>query len=153
MEPRSEREATYRQHLVGLVKDKHLHAIGLQESTLDHVVDTTWGTDDNLGAVLQSLHVITDAGTTNAGVALDVHEVTDGNHNLLDLLSKLTGGGQNQGLTLLEVGIDLLQNGDRKCGGLAGARLGLGNDIVACDGRISSGRQKGGDRGNECTYP
>lgn len=94
-------------------------------------MDTARGTDDDLRAVLERLHVVTDAGAANAGVALDVHEVTDGNDDLLDLLSKLTGGGENQSLARLDVGVDLLQDGDREGGGLAGTRLGLGNDIVA----------------------
>lgn len=123
---------THREHLVGLVKDEHLHAVGLEETTLDHVVDTAGGTNNDLRAILKSLHVITNTGTTNAGVALDVHEVTDGNNDLLDLLSQLTGGGQDKGLALLQLGIDLLQDRDREGGGLAGTRLGLGDDIVAC---------------------
>lgn len=130
-ERRSQARDTYRQHLVGLVQDEHLHAVRLEETALDHVVDTARGTDDDLRAVLESLHIVTDAGAANAGVALDVHEVTDGNDDLLDLLSKLTGGGENQSLARLDVGVDLLQDGDREGGGLAGTRLGLGNDIVA----------------------
>lgn len=67
------------------------------------------GTDDDLGAVLESLHVVTNTGATNAGVALDAHKVTDGNDNLLDLLSQLAGRGEDQSLALLDVGVDLLQ--------------------------------------------
>lgn len=130
---------TYRKHLVGLVKDEHLHAVGLEEAALDHVVDTAGGTDNDLGAVLKSLHVITNAGAANAGVALNVHEVTDGNNDLLDLLSKLTGRGKDQGLALLDVGVDLLQNRDRESGGLAGTGLSLSNDIVACKTCILGG--------------
>ena len=50
-------------------------------------MDTARGTDDNLRTLLKGLHVITDAGSTNAGVALNVHEVTDSDDDLLDLLS------------------------------------------------------------------
>jgi hypothetical protein len=122
---------TYRKHLVGLVEDEHLHAVGLEETTLDHVVDTAGGTDDDLGAVLEGLHVITNGGTTNAGVALNVHEVTDGDNDLLDLLGKLTGGSKDKSLAGLEGGVDLLENGDRESGSLASTGLSLSNDIVA----------------------
>lgn len=94
-------------------------------------MDTAGGTDDDLGAVLEGLHVITDAGATNAGVALNVHEVTDGDDDLLDLLGQLAGGGEDEGLARLEVGVDLLKNRDGEGGGLSGTGLGLGNDIVA----------------------
>jgi hypothetical protein len=49
-------------------------------------LDTTRGTDDNLGTFLQSLHVVTNAGTTNACMALNVHEVTNSNNDFLNLL-------------------------------------------------------------------
>jgi hypothetical protein len=121
----------YRKHLVGLVKDEHLHAIGLEEATLDHIVDTAGGTDDDLGTVLEGLHVVTDAGATNAGMTFNVHEVTDGDDDLLDLLSQLTGGSKDQGLALLQAGVDLLEDRDGEGGGLAGTRLGLSDNVVA----------------------
>lgn len=124
-------EYTYRKHLIGLIKNEHLHAVGLEETTLNHVVDTAGGTDDDLGAVLEGLHVITDGGTTNAGVALDVHEVTDGDNDLLNLLGKLASGGEDESLAGLEGGVDLLEDGDREGGSLASTGLGLSNDIVA----------------------
>jgi hypothetical protein len=124
---------TYRKHLIGLVKDEHLHAVGLEEAALNHVLDTTGGTDNDLRAVLEGLHVITNAGATNAGVALNVHEVADGDNDLLDLLSKLTGGSKDQGLAGLDRRVDLLEDGDGERSRLASTRLGLGNDIVTLD--------------------
>lgn len=121
----------YRKHFVGLVKDEHLHAVGLQEATLDHVLDTAGSTDNDVRAVLESLHIVTNAGAADAGVALHVHKVTNGDNDLLNLLSQLTGGSKDQSLALLQVGIDLLENGNGESGGLASTRLGLSNDIVA----------------------
>jgi len=122
---------TARQHLIGLVEDEHLHGVGLEDATLDHVVNTAGGTDNDLGAVLEGLHVVADAGTTDTGVALNVHEVTDGDNDLLDLLGKLAGRGEDKGLAGLDVGVKLLEDGDGESSGLASTGLGLGNDIVA----------------------
>lgn len=96
-------------------------------------MDTARGSDNDLGALLESLHVVADAGATNAGVALNVHEVTNGNDDLLDLLSQLAGGGKNQGLALLDSRVDLLENGNGEGSSLASTGLGLGDDIVALD--------------------
>lgn len=93
-------------------------------------MDTTRGTNDDLGAVLESLHVLTNAGTTDTGVALNVHEVTDGDDDLLDLLSQLTSGGEDESLALLDAGVNLLEDGDREGGRLSGTGLGLSNNIV-----------------------
>jgi hypothetical protein len=122
---------TARQHLVGLVEDEHLHVVGLQDATLDHVLDTAGSTDNDLGTILEGLHVVADAGTTNAGVALDVHEVTDGDDDLLDLLSELTGGGEDKCLAGLDALVDLLEGRDGEGGRLSGTGLGLGDNIVA----------------------
>jgi hypothetical protein len=128
-----DQRSSYRKHLIGLVEDEHLHAVCLEETTLDHVLDTAGGTDNDLRAVLEGLHVITDTGATNAGVALNVHEVANSDNNFLNLLSKLTGGGKDQSLALLDVGVDLLENRDGESGGLSSTGLSLGNDIVALD--------------------
>ena len=98
---------TYRKHLVGLVENEHLYRIRPKEATLNHVVDTARGTDDDLGAILKGLHVIAHAGPTNASVALDVHEVADSDNDLLNLLSKLAGGGEDKSLGGLERYIQL----------------------------------------------
>ena len=122
---------TYGKHFIGLIKNEHLHGVGLQESALDHVLNTTWGTNDNLGTLLKSLHIITNAGTTNASMAFDVHEITNGHNDLLNLLGQLTGWREDQCLALLDIGVELLEDGDRECSSLSGTRLSLSNDIVA----------------------
>lgn len=119
------------QHLVGLVEDEHLHVVGLEDTALDHVLDTAGGADDDVGTLGQSLHVLTNAGAANAGVALDVHEVTDGDNDLLDLLGKLAGGGEDERLAGLDVGIELLENGDGEGSRFTGTGLGLRNHITA----------------------
>jgi hypothetical protein len=100
------------QHLVGLVEDEHLHVVRLEDTTLDHVLDAAGGTDDDLGSVLQRLHIITNAGAADAGVALNIHEVTNGDNDLLDLLGELAGGGEDKSLASLDVVVQLLEDGD-----------------------------------------
>jgi hypothetical protein len=105
--------------------------VGAEDATLDHILDTAGGTDNDLGALTESGHILTDVGTTDTGVALKGHEVTNGNNNLLDLLSQLTGGSKDQSLASLQVGVDLLQSGDGESGSLSGTGLSLSDDIVA----------------------
>ena len=125
----AEHSITYRKHLVGLVENEHLHVVGLQDATLDHVLNTTWSTNDDLWAILKSLHILADIGTTDAGVTVNVHEIADGDNDLLDLLSQLASWGKDQSLASLEVLVDLLQAGDGEGSGLASARLGLSDHI------------------------
>ena len=105
--------------------------LSLQNTTLDHVLNTTGSADNNLRAILQRLHVLADIGATDASVALNAHKVTDGDDDLLDLLRKLTGRGKDQSLASLEVGVNLLKGGNREGCRLASTGLGLSDDIVA----------------------
>ena len=81
--------------------------------------------------IVQFADVLADGRAANAGVALDLHEVADGNNDLLDLLGKLTGGSEDKGLASLDSGVDLLEDRDGEGGGLAGTGLGLSDNIVA----------------------
>jgi len=123
---------TARQHLISFVEDEHLHVVGLKNATLNHVLDTTGSADDDVGSLLKSLHVIANAGPTNAGMAFNVHEITNGDDNLLDLLGQLTSRGEDEGLAGLDVGIKLLEDRDGEGSRFTGTRLGLRNHIVAC---------------------
>lgn len=63
----------------------------------------------------------------------DVHVVTESENDGLDLYSQFPSGGQNQSLSLAQVGVDGLKHWDRKGGGFTRTRLGLGNNISTTD--------------------
>ena len=123
---------TDRKHLIGLIQNKHLHRVGLENTALNHVLNTSWSADDNLRPILKSLHIIPDTCTANARMTFNIHEVANGNDDFLDLLSKLTGRCEDQSLASLDVGVKLLQDGDGESCGLSGTRLGLRNDVGPC---------------------
>lgn len=129
--PFEHQEQTYRQHLISLVEDEQLHVVGLEDTALDHVLDTAGGADNDVGAITESGHILADVGTTNAGMALNAHEVTNSDNDLLDLLSQLTSGSKDEVLARAQVGVDLLKSRDGESGSLSGTRLSLSNDIVA----------------------
>ena len=120
-----------REHLVGLVEDEHLHAVGPEHTALNHVLHAAGRADDHLWAILERLHIVSYTCTTDTGMALDAHEVADSHDDLLDLLCQFAGGSEDQGLACLDVGVDLLEGGDGEGGSLAGTRLRLGDDVVA----------------------
>ena len=63
-------------HLIGLVEAEHLDALGLEGTTVDHVEDTTRGSDNDVGAVVELGHVLSDGGTTDTSVTVDVEVVS-----------------------------------------------------------------------------
>jgi hypothetical protein len=89
---------TTREHLVGLVENEDLKVVALEETLLHHVVDTAWGADNDVNALLENLDLIADDGATDASVNLDADELTDLLDDEGDLLGELSGGGNNKSL-------------------------------------------------------
>ena len=123
------------QHFISLIETEDLDGVGPEGPAVDHIVDSTGSTDDDVNTLLQLAHVLTDVGSTDTGVAFNVHVVTESDDDLLDLLSKLTGRCEDEGLSPFDREVELLEDGDRKGCGLAGTGLGLSDDIVTLDDR------------------
>jgi hypothetical protein len=64
-------------------------------------------------------------------MAVNVHEVTNGNNDFLNLLGQFASGGEDKSLAGLDRRINLLENRDGECGRLSSTRLGLSDDIAA----------------------
>lgn len=129
-------QSAHRKHFISFVKNKHLHIVGLEHTTLDHILDTTRRTNDDLGTILKSLHILAHICTTNAWMAFNVHKVTNGDHDFLDLLGQFSSWGENQSLASLELRVDLLENRDGEGSCLASSRLCLGDHIRSCAGTL-----------------
>ena len=66
-------------------------------------------------------------------MAFDVHIVAEGNDDLLNLLSELTGRREDKSLGAFDREVELLEDGDGEGRGLASTGLSLSDDIVAFD--------------------
>jgi len=124
---------TLGQHLIGLVEAEDLDPIGLERSPLDHVEDTTGSTNNDLDTITEFGHVITDVGASNTGQRGDTHVVAEGDHDFVDLEGKLTGGRKDDSLSVLDVRVEALEDGDGEGGGLSCARLGLSDNVMTLD--------------------
>lgn len=96
-----------RQHLVSLIETEHLDAISLESASVDHVKYTSGGTDDDVRSIVELGHVFPNSSTADTGVAVDIEVIAQSDYDLLDLLSELSGGGEDEGLGLLDSGVDL----------------------------------------------
>ena len=98
-----------------------------------HVEHTAGRADDDVDTLLELGHAVANRGAADGAVALDLEVVTERHEDLLRLLGELARGREDEGLALSQVGVDRLQDRDGEGGRLAGARLRLGDDIVALD--------------------
>ena len=83
--------------------------------------------------VVQLADVLAQVGASDAGVALDVHVVPQGQDNLLDLDSQFPGGRQAEDLGLPDGRVDALQDGDGEGCSLSCSGLSLSDHIPALD--------------------
>jgi len=126
-------------HLIGLIETEDLDVVGLEGTTLDHVEDTSGGTDNDVNTLLKLSHSLANRSSSDGGEALDVHVVSEGDENLLDLLSELTSGSEDESLGLLKGDVDRLKDGDGEGGGLSSSGLSLSDNIVSSnDGHDST---------------
>lgn len=120
-------------HFISFIQDKHFDVVGFESAAVDHVKDSSGGANYNVDTILEAFHIFAEWSTSNAGMAFDVHEVSEGDDDFLGLASKFTGGCENEGLYLLQRDIDFLKDGDGKGGSFAGTRVSLSDYVVALD--------------------
>jgi len=130
---------TTRQHLIGLVEHEQLQVVGLEETSLHHIVDTAWGTNDDVGtAALELLDVVLDDGTTDAGLHLDLLVLTNRVNDVGNLLRQFTSWRHNKSLAMvgdaaLWVSVNALKHTNGKGTSLTSTRLSLGNSVLTLD--------------------
>ena len=105
-----------RQHLISLIQEELPNRVQSQSTAVDHIIDTSGGTNNDVHTSLECTNIVTNGGTTDAGVNLKIHVITEGDDDLLDLLSKLTGGGQYERLALTKFGVKLGESSNGKGG-------------------------------------
>lgn len=102
-------------------------------ATANHVKDAAGRAADDVLSVVKLLDVFANAGATNAGMALDIHVVAEGEDDALDLGRQLARRRKDKGLRLTNRGVDRLESRNRERGSFSSSGLGLGNDVAARD--------------------
>jgi len=138
------------EHLVGFVKEELLDAVEPQGATVDHVKDTAGSSNNDVHASLEGADVVADSSSSNTGVHGDVHVVAEGDDHLLDLLGQLTGGSEDEGLALTQLGVQLGQGANGKGGGLSRTCLKL-KSLKSLNKRNKE-QQRLQDEGSEIEY-
>lgn len=82
-------------------------------------------------SVVQFSDIFTEIGSSDTGMALDIHEISQGQDYLLDLCGQLPGGGEAQYLGFANCRVQWLKDGNGECCSFTGTGLCLGNDISA----------------------
>ena len=107
-----------RQHFICLVHDEEPQIVCFEEAFLHHVVDTTWGTDNDVHSLLEESDVFLDTGTTDACMHDDAHVLSDRLYDEGSLERELACWGHNEALDVVGGWIDQLECRNRECSGL-----------------------------------
>ena len=135
------------EHLVGLIEHEHLDMREVEVATVGEVDDAARGADDDVDAVLQGLDLRLVRAAAVDGQDADALDATGALDVGGDLESELAGRADDQGLGLaLGIGGQLgvlglvgrdhpLQQRDAEAERLAGACLGLSDEVGALQGQ------------------
>jgi len=135
---------TARKHLIGFVKNENFEVVSLKETTLHHIVNTSWGTNDDVDAsLLEDADVILNNGTSDAGVDFDSLVFSNCVHNICNLHRQLTGGGHDKGLAVVRarvsgVGVNGLEDSNGESTGFTSSRLSLCDSVLSLNDRQDS---------------
>ena len=134
------------EHPVGLVEDDVEDVAEVERPPLDVVEHAAGRADDDVDAAVQGPELPLDrlaAVDAADGDVLAVGELLQLDDDLLD---ELAGRRQDDGLGAPAAGFEHLDQRDAEGGGLAGAGLGLADDVVAVEGLGDEGGLDGGGR-------
>ena len=123
-----------RQQLISLVHDEHWALAEISHLLASQIEDTAWCSDDDVYGILQTHDVVPQTSTTGCHHDIDAEMLAERLADLRCLHGKLTGGDENETLDLGDLGVDLLEGGDKESGSLAGTVLGASEDVSAGEG-------------------
>ncbi len=119
------------EHGVGFIEDERVQLVetGL---VLAHVVEEpAGGGEEDLDAGAQGLFLVAHGSAADKDADAQRRVVRQAKANVIDLLSQFAGGRDDEGLAdAARLGQEPVQDRQQKGGGLAGARLGRGNDVA-----------------------
>jgi len=89
------------EHLISLIKGENFQVVCLEEATLHHVKNATGCADNDVNTALKNSDILTDNGTTDAGMYFDVGKLADRMNDVGNLHGELTSGSNDQSLDVV----------------------------------------------------
>jgi hypothetical protein len=100
---------SFGEHLICLIKNKQSQVVGLEETFLHHIEDSTWGSNDYMNSALKSFNIISEDSSSNARVHFNIHKFSNLLDDVSNLLGKLSGWRNNKGLSIEGIRINNLK--------------------------------------------
>ena len=126
-------EEPFGEHLVGFVEYEGFEVGELEDVLLEHVQHSAGGADHHVDPVFEVLDVVLDLGAADEDVDLDVEVLAEELVDDGDLLGEFSGGGQDEGLHLVDGGVEDLESANGEGGSLTSSGLGLGDRVAPFD--------------------
>lgn len=108
------------EQFIGFIEDEHLDILRAERSSSNHVEYSSGRSRNDVLTVFEFLDILANARSTDTGVALDVHVVSEGQDDVLDLNGEFSCRGKDERLAFPDGGVDGLEDGDAECCGFSG---------------------------------
>jgi hypothetical protein len=123
-----------REKLVRLVHHEHRALAQVGDTLTSKVKDTTGSTDEDVNGLAETEDVVAKGGSSGSDHDLNASVLAERLANLRCLKGELTGGDEEEGLDLLDFGVDTLEGRDDEGGGLSRSVLGTSEDVATGEG-------------------
>lgn len=124
----------WREELVRLVHDKHRAFAQVGNSLSSEVEDATGRTNEDVDRLAETEDVVAKSRSSRRDHDLNARVLAERLADLRCLEGELTGRNEEEGLDLLDFGVDTLKGRDDEGGGLARSVLGASEDIATGEG-------------------
>src|ERR1019366_636948 len=122
------------EHPVDLVEDENVDVLEADGALLEVVHQAARRCDDDVDAALELAALVAVADTAKDGDGADIGEAGEITEGGLDLGGEFAGGLEHEHAGAA-VRAEAREHGQGKCGGLAGAGLGGGNEVATAEHR------------------
>ena len=122
---------THVEHAVGLIEHDIAGEVEAEGALAEVIQESARGGDHDIDAIGEgfALGTVTDAAVDEAGT--ESGELAELEEIVVGLLGEFAGGFEDETTRAGSVGAETAEDGEGKCGGLAGAGLGGSNDVLA----------------------
>jgi len=105
------------EELISLIEDEHLQIVSSEVLASHHIMNTSWGTDDNMWALFENADVILDNRSSDTSVDLDSSVLSKGLDDESNLVRQFSSWSDNEGLAVVGGSVNDLQdsNGETSC--------------------------------------
>jgi hypothetical protein len=89
------------EHFICFIHDEKAQIVCFKNTSLHHIMNTTWSTNDNMSSLFKIFNVLSNASSTNTSMNMNSHIFTNALYNKSNLKRQFSGRSNNESLNMI----------------------------------------------------